>query len=215
MVAALDRTGAIGTDAIRRALLTVPREHFVPELADLLGLEAVYRPSDALVTVRDVHGAPISSSSAPDIMALMLGALRLHAGMRVLEVGAGTGYNAALLATVVGTRGRVTSVELEPAIARRARDALAAGGYRCHVVVGDGNEGWASDAPFDRIIVTASAATVRTAWRDQLVDRGLLEVPLRTPTDGAQQVTVFRRDQGLLRPVQAIPAHFMPLRASG
>jgi protein-L-isoaspartate O-methyltransferase len=102
---------------------------FVPEVAAHCGLEAVYR-DEAIVTKHDAHGVPVSSSSQPAIMASMLERLDLREGQRVLEVGTGTGYNAALIAEIVGPRGDVVSVELDPDLARRARSVLQQAGYR-------------------------------------------------------------------------------------
>ena len=213
MVAALEDIGAIRSDAVRQAFLAVPREDFVPDVVARDGLDSAYRPDVALVTATDHRGVPISSSSAPAIMAPMLEALELGDGMRVLEVGAGTGYNAALLKHLVGDRGRVTSVEVDAGFARRARRALIDAGYRCRVVVGDGRRGWPDGAPFDRVIATASSDHVPQAWRDQLVDGGLVELPLRlTTTFMPQLVACFRREGELLASTALIPGGFMSLR---
>src|SRR3989440_8507888 len=118
LVRRLERGGTIWSPAVREAFLAVPRERFLPGRP----LEQVYR-DEAILTRRDAGGAPTSSSSQPAMMALMLEQLRLEPGQRVLEIGAGTGYNAALLATIVGPR-RVVSVELDPETAAEARDAL-------------------------------------------------------------------------------------------
>ena len=123
MVASLEASGAIRSEPVRDAFLAVHREHFVPELAKRDGLAAIYRPDVALTTATDNRGVAISSSSAPAIMAPMLEALQLDPGHRVLEIGAGTGYNAALVKPLVGPRGRVTTVDLEAAFARRARQS--------------------------------------------------------------------------------------------
>jgi protein-L-isoaspartate(D-aspartate) O-methyltransferase len=216
MVASLRRAGAIHSAEIADAFLAVPRERFVPEIAARDGLAAIYAPDTALATATDARGVPISSSSAPAIMAPMLEALELAPGLRVLEVGAGTGYNAAILKTLVGADGRVTSIDVEPAFARRARQALRDGGHRCSVVVGDGELGWPTGAPFDRIIVTASAGRLPRAWRDQLIGGGLVEVPLRlTPDTPFQAIVTLRRDADLLRSTSIIAGRFMPLRQPG
>jgi protein-L-isoaspartate(D-aspartate) O-methyltransferase len=215
MVAGLVRTGAIGSDAVRRAFLAVPRERFVPEIAERDGLAAVYARDTALVTATDARGVPISSSSAPAIMAPMLEALDLAPGLRVLEVGAGTGYNAALLKTLVGESGRVISIDIEPSFARRARRALGEAGHRCSVAVGDGKLGWPGGAPFDRIIATASADHVPQAWRDQLTDGGLVELPLRlSPGSPLQAVVTLRREGGRLVSRSIMAGSFMPLRGA-
>ncbi len=213
LVESLDRMGATRSHAVRRVFRTVPRELFVPEIAARDGMAAVYRPEVALATATDSRGTPISSSSAPVIMALMLEDLDVNPGQHVLEIGAGTGYNAALLKTLVGSRGRVTSLDIEAAFVRRAKRALAAGGYPCRVVVGDGREGWAAGAPYDRIIVTAAADGIPPAWRDQLVDGGLVQLPLRLTTAHLPQVVAtFRREGETLRSLAILSGAFMVLR---
>lgn len=190
---------ALGIDGpVADAFIAVPREAFVPEWVPRLGLGGIYRPEAPLATKVDASGQSISSSSAPAIMAPMLQALELSPGHRVLEIGAGTGYNAALLAHLVGPKGKVVSIELDPDIARTARAALRSVGARARVIAGDGHHGHPTGAPYDRIIATAASSTVPRPWFDQLADRGLLELPLQTvglgalPTlakEGAQLVT--------------------------
>jgi protein-L-isoaspartate(D-aspartate) O-methyltransferase len=129
------------------------------------------------VTLKDEHGAALSSSSQPGIMAQMLEHLHLMPGLQVLEIGAGTGYNAALLGELVGPHGRVVTLDVDATVAARARQQLASGGHRAEVVVGDGIEGWRAAAPFDRI-VTATPPLIPKAWLEQLRPGGLLEVPM-------------------------------------
>jgi protein-L-isoaspartate(D-aspartate) O-methyltransferase len=213
MVHSLEQGGAIRSDEVRRAFLAVPRERFVAEVAARDGIAAVYRPEVALPTATDLNGTVISSSSAPAIMAPMLEALELRPGMAVLEIGAGTGYNAALLKELVGASGKVTSVDVDPLFSERARRALAAGGHQCQVETGDGRRGWQPSAPFDRIIVTASSDQVFPAWHDQLVEGGLVELPLRLAAGSAVQAVVTLRRQGhRLRSTSLIAGSFMPLR---
>ncbi len=110
-------------------------------------LADVYRDA-AIVTRRDpASGAATSSSSQPAIMAVMLEMLGLRPGGRELEVGSGTGYNAALLAHLAGPGGSVTSVEIDRDVAGEARNALLAAGSPARVVVGDGRTGWPDGAP--------------------------------------------------------------------
>src|SRR5262249_53872868 len=113
--------GAARDEAVARALLTVPRHAFLPDIA----IDQGYR-DDAIVTKRDRDGVPISSSSQPTIMAIMLDQLGVEPGHRVLEIGAGTGYNAALLAQLVGPAGEVTSIDIDEDVVERARAGLAA-----------------------------------------------------------------------------------------
>ncbi len=198
---------------MREAFLEVPRELFVPDIAATQGLEAVYR-DQALVTRKDARGAPVSSSSQPGVMAPMLDELDLRPGMRVLEVGAGTGYNAALIATIVGRRGRVVSVDIDPDIARRARRALRTGGYKARVLARDGRRGWPSAEPYDRIMITASSSEVPRTLYDQLTANGLLELPLRFSQSrhGRQAIVVLRRSDRGLDSVKVFPGAFMGLR---
>jgi protein-L-isoaspartate O-methyltransferase len=143
----------------------------------------------------------------------MLGELELEPGQRVLEIGAGTGYNAALLRHIVGDGGRVVTVDIDPETATRARRALK--GTRVHVVTGDGREGYARGAPYDRIIVTASASEVPRAWLEQLAEGGLVEVPLRLgASPGLQLIPTLRRDGDRLSSVSVICGGFMPIRGA-
>jgi protein-L-isoaspartate(D-aspartate) O-methyltransferase len=213
LVARLRRSGAIRSSAVRDAFLRVPREVFIPDVAAREGIEAVYR-DEPFPTKLDEAGNAISSSSQPAIMAMMLEELRVSPGHRVLEIGAGTGYNAALLSALVGRRGRVTSIELEPDVAGLARRAVGEARERANVVTGDGRSGWAPDAPYDRIIVTASGLDVPRAFQDQLREGGLLVIPLRL-SDAVpfrQIVVTFERKGEHLRSVSVIHGGFMRLR---
>lgn len=216
MVESLRACGALHSEEVGRAFLNTPREHFVAEVADRDGLEAIYKPGAALPIATDRSGHPISSSSAPEIMAPMLEALDLRPGLSVLEIGAGTGYNAAILSALVGDRGRVVSVEVDAPIARRARRSLADLGRPVEVVEGDGRLGWPTAAPFDRIIATASSDTVPLPWRDQLVEGGLVILPLRvSEASQGQLVVAFRREGSRLTSTRVIAGGFMGLRSPG
>lgn len=217
LVATLEGRGCIRSPAVRRAFLSVPREHFVPEVAQREGLERVYADV-ALVTRTSTQGAPLSSSSQPAMMAVMLENLELRPGLRVLEIGTGTGYNAALLSKLVGPSGTVTSVEVEADLARAAESALRAGGYPVTVMVGDAHTRVGCDeASYERIVLTASSDHVPRRWRDALVDGGLLELPLRLPgsAGGEQLVVTLRRDGDRLHSVAITPGGFMNLRHPG
>jgi protein-L-isoaspartate(D-aspartate) O-methyltransferase len=211
LVRDLERRGFVRSRAVRDAFLAVRREQFVPEFAAREGVEAVYR-DDAIPTKFRRDGFPISSSSQPAVMAEMLERLELAPGLRVLEVGAGTGYNAALLAQLVGPEGSVTSIDVDAELARSARQALREGGHRVRVIVGDGRDGWRARAPYDRIVVTASAEEIPEAWADQLVEGGLLELPLGFNGGENQFVATFRKERGRLVSIALAPGGFMPLR---
>jgi protein-L-isoaspartate(D-aspartate) O-methyltransferase len=200
---------------VRRAFLTVPRDLFVPEKVAAAGLESAYL-DEAIPTKFGDTGMPMSSSSQPAIMAEMLERLALEPGLRVLEIGAGTGYNAALLTEIVGPRGRVDTVDIDRDTARRARRALHEGGYPAKVSVADGRNGYPAQAPYDRIVVTASAGTVPRAWFDQLVDGGIVVVPLRLrEAAGAHVVASLEKHENGLRSRSLVGGGFMPLRDAG
>jgi protein-L-isoaspartate(D-aspartate) O-methyltransferase len=213
LVEELETTGALTQPAVRAAFLAVPRERFLPATEAAHGLAAVY-VNKAVVTRTGQGGAPTSSSSQPAIMAPMLERLELRRGHRVLEIGAGTGYNAALLSTLVGHTGHVVSVELEPDVAAEARTALAAGGHPVEVVVGDGRLGWEAGAPYDRIMATASTAVVPHQWVDQLAPDGLIEVPVHLAGRDLQAVVTFRRQGDGLRSTAVLNGGFMVLRGA-
>lgn len=174
MVQALRVSGRIPGPAVQAAFLAVPRHLFVP------GLEpaAAYQ-DEALVIKYGADGLPVSSSSQPAMMAIMLEQLGLRPGHRVLEIGTGTGYNAAVMAHIVGPRGRVVSIDIDDELVGRAQASLAAAGYDTVAArTGDGGYGVPAEAPFDRIIVTAGAWDIAPAWLDQLDQGGRLVLPL-------------------------------------
>jgi len=120
---------------------------------------------------------PTSSSSAPEVMEIMLGLLDVQKGMAVLEIGAGTGFNAALIAERA-TPGRVTTIEVDPTVANHARTALARTALPVTVVTGDGTLGYPPDAPYDRIMCTASVRHVPYTWIEQSKPGGNIVLPL-------------------------------------
>jgi protein-L-isoaspartate(D-aspartate) O-methyltransferase len=142
-------------------------------------LRAVYA-NQPIVTAFDEYNMPTSSSSSPDAMAFMLDQLQLTTGMRVLEIGTGTGYNAALLAHIVGDTHNVFTIEIDDALAPRAQHMLdRVVGRGITVYAGDGLGGFAPAAPYDRIIATGSYHKVPLDWLDQLQPGGILLMNLR------------------------------------
>jgi protein-L-isoaspartate(D-aspartate) O-methyltransferase len=212
LVSELRAKGVVSSPLVQAAFLAVAREHFLPEVLAESGLDAVYR-DDAIVTKRDARGLPLSSSSQPAIMATMLELLAVQPGDRVLEIGAGTGYNAALLAHIAGPSGRVISIDIDSDLARRARRLLRDAGVRATIVVGDGRHGHSPKAPYDRIIATAGAAEIPKAWLDQLADGGRVELPLRLDSEpgSIQLIPVLERHGDRLRSVGLTWGGFMPL----
>lgn len=212
LVSELRKGGTIRTVAVASAFSEVPRELFIPEVVAEGGLEKVYR-DEAHVTKKDSRGMALSSSSQPAMMAEMLELLELELGHRVLEIGAGTGYNAALLSRLVGPSGSVVTIDVDPDIAARAHRALRDAGAAVDVVVGDGRLAFAAGAPYDRIVVTASADEIPRAWLEQLGDGGRLIVPMRLDPDGdaIHVIPVFVRRGQTLRATGGTSGGFMPL----
>ncbi|WP_262058097.1 methyltransferase domain-containing protein [Streptomyces sp. STR69] len=171
-------------------------------------LRGVYADAPLATRLRD--GELVSSSSQPSLMARMLVELGVTDGSRVLEIGAGTGYNAALLAHRLGD-GLVTTVDLEPEITESARAHLADAGYHPTVVTGDGARGAPEHAPYDRIIATCALPSVPPAWLAQCSPGARVLAPLAT---GLIALTV-RDAEHAEGTFLDTAAYFVPLRGTG
>ena len=205
LLAAVREQGGAVDALVADALRTVPRHIFLPDLPP----DAAYR-DEAIVTKWDPEGLPSSSSSQPTIMAIMLDQLGAARGQRVLEIGAGTGFNAALLARIVGPKGRVVSVDLDPEIVGRAEENLSAAGYDATVVTADGALGDPGHAPYDRIIATVGVWDLAPAWHEQLAPGGRLVVPL--DLRGVQRSICFEHDGDHWTSRSTRPCGFMRMR---
>ncbi|MBE0689566.1 MAG: methyltransferase domain-containing protein [Anaerolineae bacterium] len=209
MVDDLKARHLIQTEAVEMAFRAVPRHLFLPDVPP----DRIYR-DDAIVTHYNSRKQPISSSSQPAIMALMLEMLVLEPGHRVLEIGAGTGYNAALMAHIVGETGQVTTIDIDTDFVHEATKHLAASDYtQVRVLCGDGAYGADAFAPFDRIILTVGAGDIAPAWRDQLQMGGRLVLPLTLRS--TPRVIAFERTSAHnLTSVDVTLGGFMPLRGA-
>ncbi len=205
LVDTLVHTGAIGSPGNERAFRVVPRHLFVPEA----GITAAY--ADRPVVLRWEGERPASSSSQPTMMAIMIEQLGLEPGMRVLEVGTGSGYNAAILSELTGAVGHVVSVDIDSSLVKEAgRNLKSAGFETVEVACSDGSLGYSQGAPYDRIIVTADARDVSPHWVEQLTDGGVLVAPLWF-RGSSLSVALEKRATGLLG-LSASPCTFIPLR---
>lgn len=208
LVDQMKAAATIQSPEVEQAFRRVPRHHFLPGM----NWGRVYQ-DDAIAThFADGTEVSISSSSQPTIMALMLEQLQVSPGMRVLEVGAGTGYNAALLAQLIGSSENVWTVDVDEPFCQEARahlqDANVSG---VHVVCTDGWGGWPDAAPFDRIIVTFSAYDISPRWFAQLRDGGRLVMPWGAPNT-QQRSIAFRKEDGHLIMESLHFCGFMPMR---
>jgi protein-L-isoaspartate(D-aspartate) O-methyltransferase len=181
-------------DAMRK----VPRHAYVPTNIQ------PYAYQDRAMPIG--YGATISQ---PYIVALMTELLDVKPWHKVLEIGTGSGYQAAILAEL-GTE--VYSVEIVPELAERARRDLEATGYgKVNVRHGDGYQGWPSEAPFDRIIITAAPPVIPDALVEQLARGGRLVAPEGGSPQNQQLVIVDKRQDGRVNRRTSIPVMFVPM----
>ncbi|MEU7859258.1 methyltransferase, FxLD system [Nonomuraea sp. NPDC049141] len=205
MVAQLLERGEV-SDRVAEGFRLVPRHLFLPEFDPA----AAYR-DEPIVTKRDEEGRPISSSSQPAIMGIMLDQLDVRPGDRVLEIGAGTGYNAALLAYLAGPEGRVVSVDIDADVVAAARRHLdAAGCPEVVVACADGAAGFPDAAPYDRVIATVGVWDLSPAWLAQLAPGGRLVVPLDLRGVQVSVAMEYAGDHWSSRSVE--PCGFMRMR---
>ena len=201
------QASAAASAPVQAAFRQVPRHLFLPELRPVLAYQ-----DEAVVIKTGPDGVPVSSSSQPTMMALMLEQLVLASGQRVLEIGTGTGYNAALMAYLAGPSGSVVSVDIDPELTARANASLAAAGYgQVAVICADGSLGHAGQAPYDRVIVTVGADDLAPAWLEQLAAGGRIVLPLSVR--GVQLSVAFERAGGHWQSQSAIRCGF--IRMSG
>ncbi|TMH25799.1 MAG: protein-L-isoaspartate(D-aspartate) O-methyltransferase [Betaproteobacteria bacterium] len=185
-------------DAVMAAMGKVPRHRFVPALEDIFAYDNRPLPIGEGQTI-----------SQPYIVALMTDLLDPKSADTVLEVGTGSGYQAAVLAELVA---KVTTIEIVEPLARRARQVLGELGYRnVEVRVGDGYGGWPAAAPFDAIIVTAAPAAVPQPLIDQLKPGGRMVIPVGGPSDVQQLLLVEKQLDGRTTTRRTLPVRFVPL----
>ena len=191
------RRRGIADQGVLRAMDEVPRERFVePTFAD-----SAY--ADQALPI--ACGQTISQ---PYVVAYMTEQLKMESQHRVLEVGTGSGYQAAVLSHLAR---EVVSVERYRTLAEEARERLKALGYEnVDIVVGDGFAGVPDRAPYDRIIVTAAAETIPEALLDQLADGGIMILPLGSH-DGSQHIIKLTKSVTGIRRENLIPVRFVPM----
>jgi methyltransferase of FxLD system len=206
MVDQLVRNGSITAPDIEAAFRSTPRHLFLPDVDP-----GVVYMDEAIPIKRDEDGLPISSSSQPAMMATMLDQLTLSGRESVLEIGTGSGYNAALIGAIVGG-GRVRTVDIDEDLVARAQQHLRSVGVtNVQASVADGWFGFEEESPYDRVEVTVGVWDISPAWFDQLVPDGIIVLPLWLRA-GIQASIAFRRDGADLVSVDVAPCGFMRLR---
>src|SRR5262245_58418821 len=189
--------GDVKTPRVRNALLSVPRHRFVPDVM----LETAYDN-------RAVGIGYEQTISQPSVVAMMTEALRLDGHERVLEIGTGSGYQAAILSVLVR---EVFTIEIVAELGEAARRRLSELGYKnVHVRVGDGYQGWPEHAPFDRVLLTAAPPQVPQALLDQLQEGGILVAPVGED-GGLQRLVRWRKSRGTMEKEDLGSVRFVPM----
>ena len=195
MVADQIRARGVRDPRVLSAVTRVPRELFLPEAK-----------RDEAYEDRPVPIGFGQTISQPYIVAYMTEALKVEPSHRVLEIGTGCGYQTAVLAELAL---EVYSIELIDVLAERARRTLDGLGYtNVQVRAGDGHAGWPEQAPFDRILAAAAPAEVPPALIEQLVDGGILVIPVGT---GDQELRVLQKHGGRIELLSTLPVRFVPM----
>lgn len=170
------------------------KQDFDPQNPEPELLEIIY--SDwALLTKLN----PPSSTSQPALVANMLELLELERGMNVLEIGAGTGYNAALMQEIVGEGGHITTIDIQEDVAEQTKRLLRDASYdKIEVIAGDGAFGYPKNTPYDRIIATIGCPDISFTWVEQLADDGFMLIPLQHGGEGFDPLTRIWKEDGKL-----------------
>ncbi len=187
LVTELKAQGYVKSGAVEEALGRVPRHLFIPWRKP----EDAYRGTEGAIVDPETTPETCSTVSQPIAVAMMLEGFDVKPGMQVLEIGAGSGYNAALLAHLAGEHGKVVTVDLEDFLVEKARRQLATVGFgQVEVVCGDGALGYPPGAPYDRIVATVGLPEIPPAWLEQLAPGGKIAVPLHIGGEPRDHVLV-------------------------
>ncbi len=202
MVENLSNSGYLHSQTVKEAMLRVPREEFVPED------KRSYAHLDTPLPIGE--GQTIS---APHMVAILCEELDLEEGMKVLEIGTGYGYNAAVVAEIIGEEGHVYTMERIESLADNARNNLKHTGYdgRVTVLLADGTRGYPEKAPYDRIYATASAPRVPEPLKNQLIIGGKLLSPVGTDHYFQELVSVIRVSENEYKTEKLGGVAFVPM----
>ncbi|WP_431062935.1 protein-L-isoaspartate O-methyltransferase [Methanobacterium sp.] len=202
LVQTLSDYGYIKTEKVMKAMISVPREEFLP------ASNRSYAYVDQPLPIGE--GQTIS---APHMVAIICEQLKLEEKMEVLEIGTGYGYNAAVVAEILGPNGHVYSIERISSLAKTAKENLERTGYadRVTVILGDGTKGYKEKAPFDRIYGTASAPSVPEPLKEQLKIGGILLIPVGTQAYFQELVCIVRESENRYKEKNKGSVAFVPM----
>src|SRR3989344_1628969 len=190
--------GYLSTERVIKAFKNVDRADFAPEEYGKGCYEDTPLPIGKSQTI-----------SAPSMVAIMSEKLDAKAGQKILEIGAGSGYQAAILAEIIGSKGKLFTVERIKEVANNAKKVL--GKYKnVKLIVGDGTLGYEKEAPFDRIIVTAAAPQIPEPLIEQLKEDGILEIPVGDYLYG-QELILAKKKKGKVEQEFVTGVVFVPL----
>jgi protein-L-isoaspartate(D-aspartate) O-methyltransferase len=199
----------------REAMVSVLRAYGIRDATVLSAMSKVRRHMFIPETHRNRyeaygdHPCPIGygqTISQPYIVAYMTEKINVKPGEKILEIGTGSGYQAAILAECGA---EVYTIEIIPELAQHARNVLANEGYKkVHVLTGDGYKGWSEHSPFDAIIVTCAPENIPRTLVDQLKDGGRMILPLGT---GFQRLVILRKKDGKIIQEDDLPVRFVPM----
>ena len=196
-LASLIAVGYLKSRRVVSAMKAVRREDFLPQEMKPHALED--------------HPLPIGfeqTISAPHMYAFMLEVAQIRKGDRILEIGAGSGYGAALLSFLAGKKGKVYSVEVVPELALFARQNIAKSGMKATVIEGDGKKGHPAAAPYDEILVTAAAESIPPALVEQLAEGGKMLIPVGR---FFQELLLVEKLKSGVKATPLLPVVFVPL----
>ncbi|GAB6054916.1 protein-L-isoaspartate O-methyltransferase [Methanobacterium movens] len=202
LVARLESYGIIRSPSVKKAMETVPREEFLPEEFQSRAYLDQPLPIGEGQTI-----------SAPHMVAIISEKLDLKKGMNVLEIGTGFGYNAAIVAEIIGEEGHLYSIERISSLAEVAKKNLKLTGYdkRVTVIVGDGTKGLPAHAPFSRIYVTAGAPDIPESLKNQLEIGGKLIIPVGSSNYNQELIIIDKIGENKFKSKKLGGVAFVPL----
>jgi len=202
LIGKLSKYGYIKTEKVKKAMNTVPREEFIPK----------EKRSYAYVD-RPLHLVKGQTISAPHMVAIICETLELEENMKVLEIGTGFGYNAAVVAEVMNKKGHVYTIERLKSLAKIAKEKLKVTGYEnvVDIIIGDGTLGYEKEAQFDRIYGTAGAPYIPEDLKKQLKVGGKLLIPVGNNLNFQELICIVKKSENEFKEKSLGGVGFVPM----